>query len=62
MESSPVKFMDIWSRFSKSGVYGDPKLATPEKGRIIFEAVVEAFLNLVKEFKSRPDGKRIDHH
>ena len=62
MESSPVKFMDIWTRFSKSGVYGDPKLATPEKGRIIFEAVVEAFLNLVKEFKSRPDGNRIDHH
>ena len=62
MESSPVKFMDIWTRFSKSGVYGDPQLATPEKGRVIFEAVVEAFLNLVKEFKNRPDGNRIDHH
>ncbi len=52
MASSPVLFMDIWTRFSKTGVVGDPKLATAEKGRVIFEAVVEAFLRLV-----RPDGE-----
>ena len=62
MASSPVAFMDIWTRFSKTGVVGDPKLATAEKGRVIFEAVVEAFLRLVREFKNRPDGQRVDHH
>ena len=62
MASSPVLFMDIWTRFSKTGVVGDPKLATVEKGRVIFEAVVEAFLRLVREFKNRPDGQRVDHH
>jgi len=62
MESSPIKFMDIWTRFSKSGVYGDPNTATVDKGRVIFEAVVSAFLNLIREFKSRPDGQQVDHH
>ena len=59
---SPVRFMDYWTSFSKSGVSGDPSLATPEKGKIMFEAVVEAFLRLVKEFKARPRGERTDWH
>ena len=54
--------MDHWTRFSKSGVVGDPTLATAEKGRIIFEAVVEALLRLVREFKNRPRGERTDYH
>jgi creatinine amidohydrolase len=62
VEGPPVRLMDHWTRFSKSGVNGDPTLATAEKGRIIFEAVVEAFLRLVREFKNRPRGERIDHH
>lgn len=62
LEGSPVRMMDHWSRFSKSGVSGDPTLATAEKGKIIFEAVVEAFLRLVKEFKKRPRGGRTDYH
>ena len=62
LEGSPVNLMDHWARFSKSGVVGDPSLATAEKGRIIFEAVVEAFLRLVREFKNRPREERTDHH
>jgi creatinine amidohydrolase len=57
-----VLFMDEWTRFSKSGVCGDPTLANPEKGKVIFEAVVEAFLRLVREFKNRPRGERTDWH
>ena len=37
-------------------------LATPEKGKIIFEAVVDSFLRLVKEFKARQRGERTDWH
>jgi len=62
LEGSPVLLMDEWTRFSKSGTYGDPTLATAEKGRIVFEAVVNAFVKLVHEFKNRPRGARTDHH
>jgi creatinine amidohydrolase len=57
-----VLLMDEWTRFSKSGVYGDPTLATAEKGKRVFEAVVEAFCRLVREFKRRPRGERTDYH
>jgi creatinine amidohydrolase len=62
MEGSPVLMMDEWTRFSKSGVSGDPTLATAEKGAIVFEAVVNAFLRLAREFKTRPRGERTDYH
>lgn len=62
IEGSPVLLMDEWTRFSKSGTYGDPTLATPEKGRIVFEAVVNAFVRLAREFRNRPRGQRTDYH
>ena len=62
MSSSPVLMMDHWSRFSKSGVVGDPTLATKEKGEKIFEAVVEALIELVKEFGGCKRDTRQDMH
>lgn len=62
MNGSPVRCMDEWTRFSKSGVYGDATIATAEKGKVVFEAVVEAFVRLVKELKNRPRGERTDYH
>ena len=62
MDGSPVHLMDEWTRFSKSGTYGDPTIATAEKGRLIFNAVVEAFVRLAREFKNRPRGERTDYH
>jgi len=62
MEGSPVRLMDEWTRFSKSGVYGDPTIATAEKGKVVFEAVVDGFLRLVRELKNRPRGERTDYH
>jgi len=61
-DPGPVRMMDYWTRFSKSGVNGDPTLATAEKGRIIFEAVVRNFVRLAREFKNRPNGERVDYH
>ena len=62
MEGSPVHLMDEWTRFSKTGTYGDPTLGTPGKGEAIFEAVVGAFVRLAREFKNRPRGARTDYH
>ena len=62
LDGPGVLFMDQWSRFSHSGVCGDPTLAKPEKGKVIFEAVVEAFLRLVREFKDRPRAEPVDWH
>jgi creatinine amidohydrolase len=62
LEGPPIKLMDEWTRFSKSGVYGDPTLATAEKGKIIFEAVVSNFVKLAREFRDRPRGERTDWH
>ncbi|MDA0205693.1 MAG: creatininase family protein [Acidobacteria bacterium] len=62
MEGSPVRLMDEWTRFSKSGVYGDATVATADKGKIVFEAVLAAFGRLVKEYKNRPRGERTDYH
>ena len=62
MKASPVLLMDRWSRFSKTGVAGDPTLATREKGEKIFEAVVAALIDLVREFKHYNRASPEDMH
>jgi creatinine amidohydrolase len=62
MSAAPVLLMDHWSRFSKSGVVGDPTMASKEKGGKIFEATVQALMDLVKEFKTYQRGVRQDMH
>jgi creatinine amidohydrolase len=62
MKGPPVHYMDHWTRFSRSGVVGDPTLATAEKGGKIFSAVVAALVDLVREFKARDRGERQDLH
>jgi creatinine amidohydrolase len=62
LNPGPVRMMDIWTRFSKTGVNGDPTLATAEKGRVIFEAVVENFVKFAREFRHRARGERVDLH
>jgi creatinine amidohydrolase len=61
-DPGPIRMMDYWTCFSKSGINGDPTLATPEKGKIIFEAVVQNFVRFAREFKNRPRGERVDYH
>jgi len=39
------------SVYSPSGVWGDPTLATREKGRIVVEALVEAVLTEIEELR-----------
>ena len=61
-DPGPIRMMDYWTRFSKSGVNGDPTLATAEKGKVIFEAVVGNFVKFAREFRERPMGERVDYH
>ncbi len=61
-DPGPIRIMDHWTRFSKSGVNGDPTVATAEKGKVIFETVVTNFVRLAREFKNRPRGERTDYH
>jgi len=57
-----VRFSDIWGRWTKTGVHGDPRSATAEKGRVIFEASVTGLAEVVTEWKDWPIAERSDQH
>jgi creatinine amidohydrolase len=58
----PVRFNDYWGRWTSTGVHGDPRPATAEKGRVIFEAAVNALTQVVAEWRQWPVGERSDQH
>ena len=49
-----LKLMPWWSSFSRSGVQGEPTLATPEKGRALLEAAVAECVSYVRELRRKP--------
>ena len=49
--SGPMHFVNRWSRVSESGVEGDPKLATPEKGREFAECSIDNLIRFCREFR-----------
>ena len=61
-ESPPVSVWDDWSRISKTGVIGDPTVATAEKGKKLAEACVGKLIELVRDFKKMKRDPRVDHH
>jgi creatinine amidohydrolase len=58
----PVRFNDYWSRWTDTGVHGDARCATAEKGKVIFEAAVAGLLGLADELRAWPIEKRRDYH
>ncbi|MGH2457628.1 MAG: creatininase family protein [Chloroflexota bacterium] len=60
--TSPLVFNEQWSRFSESGIQGDPTLATVEKGKALVDAAVENLVGLLAELKEREFRPRVDHH
>src|SRR5262249_20751535 len=40
----PVRMQEWWSRISESGTMGDATIATADKGKVWFEAAVNAFI------------------
>ncbi|MBI2194602.1 MAG: creatininase family protein [Planctomycetes bacterium] len=61
-EGSPVRFMEHFSRMSKTGVIGDATLATEEKGRKVVEYTVDRLVELIREFRRRRIDPQVDHH
>lgn len=55
-------WMDWWSRFSRTGIAGDPTVATREFGELMFNATVERIIELMREFKQIPIKPRADLH
>lgn len=58
----PVRFNDFWGRWTKTGVHGDPTKATAEKGKIIFDAIIDGLANIVIELRDREIANRSDQH
>jgi creatinine amidohydrolase len=57
-----ARFNDYWGRWTKLGVHGDPRAATAEKGRLVFESVVTRLVELVDEWRAWPLPQRSDQH
>jgi creatinine amidohydrolase len=55
---SPVRFTGWRSAQTKSGVGGDPTIATADKGNVILESAVRGMIELAEDFKSFPFGER----
>jgi creatinine amidohydrolase len=58
----PVRFNDFWGRWTQKGVHGDPRAATPEKGKLLFEAAVGELARVVAELRAWPIADRSDQH
>jgi creatinine amidohydrolase len=50
--SGPVHMVNRWSRISESGVEGDPRLATAEKGKAFSEASIENLIEFCTLFRA----------
>lgn len=59
--SSPVAFMNNWSRMSDSGVNGAPSLATAEKGQRFMEDAIHTLGKIASDFRDLAVAPRIDH-
>ena len=60
--TTQVRFSDIWGRWTKTGVHGDPTKATPEKGKKILEIVMKYMLTWLEEYRTWPIDARKDMH
>ncbi len=58
----PQHYMPWWSEISKSGVQGDPTVASPETGKILLERAVDEAVKRVECIYRMPRGKREDRH
>ena len=53
---------DSFLTISKTGVIGDPTVATAEKGKQLYEAAVEGLVKIILDLKDRPIRKIEDKH
>jgi len=60
--AGPVTLVEWTSTFLENGVFGQPTLATADKGRRIMAEAANRMVEFVTEFQHRPDRPRVDHH
>ena len=58
----PVSITRWHGESTESGVSGEAKLGTAEKGKAIFEEAVKRLVEFADEFHARPKPVRRDHH
>jgi creatinine amidohydrolase/Fe(II)-dependent formamide hydrolase-like protein len=58
----PVRFQEFFTRNSLSGVVGEATRATAEKGRLIFDVVVERLAGFLEKFRRREIRPRRELH
>jgi creatinine amidohydrolase/Fe(II)-dependent formamide hydrolase-like protein len=60
--AGPLSYMPHWSGLTRSGVMGDPTVATAEKGRVLLERARVEAAAFIAEAVSRPRAPGVDHH
>jgi creatinine amidohydrolase len=58
----PVPIFEWASTFLEDGTFGQPTLATAEKGGRIFEEAARRLVQFAEEFQKKPTRARVDHH
>ncbi len=58
---NPAVLIEYWSTVSRTGTWGDPTVASREKGERILQAAAEELVELVRELKTRPIRPRVPH-
>lgn len=60
--AGPATVVSWTSSYSKTGVLGEPELATAEKGRVAYEEAVKQLVRFVTWWKDRPKDQRCEPH
>lgn len=56
-----VRMTEYWSTVSETGTWGDPTVATPDKGERILQAATTELVDVVRELAARPIRERVPH-
>jgi len=59
---STVHTVSLTSQATKTGIMGDPTVATAEKGRIWLETAAENLAKFILDWKERPIPPAVNHH
>jgi creatinine amidohydrolase len=60
--AGPVSQISWTSEYTQSGICGMANIATPEKGRMLFEEAVNQLIAFTNEWINVKPGERVDHH
>jgi creatinine amidohydrolase len=60
--AGPVSIVSWTSEYTDTGICGEASIATPEKGKALFEEAVKNLIRFADEWTARPRDPRKDHH